>query len=110
MKETKKLHRSSNRFIFGVLGGFAEYFNLDVKIVRIVTAIVMLVTTVVFHLGAMWIALYLVATFIIPAPANSWVNIFKNINGMGSSQGAKQSTDGKRRVKEIDAVEVDEKN
>ncbi len=34
---TKRLYRSTtNKMIFGVCGGVAEYFNIDVSIVRIV--------------------------------------------------------------------------
>ena len=36
MSEAKKLYRSStNKKIFGVCGGFAEYFDVDVTIIRI---------------------------------------------------------------------------
>lgn len=37
MSEAKKLQRSSaNKKIFGVCAGFAEYFDVDVTIIRII--------------------------------------------------------------------------
>lgn len=37
MSDVKKLCRSSkNKKIFGVCGGFAEYFDIDVTIMRII--------------------------------------------------------------------------
>jgi phage shock protein C len=67
----KKLYRSRNqRMIGGVLGGFAEYLNVDVTIVRIVYALLTLVTAV--WLGVL---LYIAAMIIVPeqdaAPAGS---------------------------------------
>lgn len=40
----KKLHKSSNKTIAGVCGGFAEYFGMDYAIVRILYAFLTLVT------------------------------------------------------------------
>ena len=40
---TKKLYRSrENRWIAGVCGGLAEYFNIDVTIVRLVAVALLL--------------------------------------------------------------------
>jgi phage shock protein C len=35
----KKLHKSDDRKIFGVCGGFAEYFNMDPTLMRILWVI-----------------------------------------------------------------------
>ena len=52
----KKLMRSrENRVIFGVCGGLAEYFGIDASIVRVVTAVLALVTSSVFF----WVYLVL---------------------------------------------------
>lgn len=43
MSETKKLQRSSaNKKIFGVCAGFAEYFDVDVTIIRIIFLVLLL--------------------------------------------------------------------
>lgn len=43
MSETKRLYRSTDqRMIAGVCGGIAEYFNIDVTIVRIIAVILLL--------------------------------------------------------------------
>ncbi len=56
-----KLKRSSNRMIAGVCGGLAEYFNADPTIVRIVYALVSLLST-----GFPGIIVYLILMLIMP--------------------------------------------
>lgn len=55
-----KLYRSSDRVIAGVCAGLAEEFNLDTKIVRIVTVVAALLLC-----GAVAIA-YLILALILP--------------------------------------------
>jgi phage shock protein PspC (stress-responsive transcriptional regulator) len=55
-----KLYRSSDRVIAGVCAGLAEEFNLDAKIVRIVTVVAALLLC-----GAVAIA-YLILALILP--------------------------------------------
>ena len=43
MSEAKKLQRSSaNKKIFGVCAGFADYFDVDVTIIRIIFLVLLL--------------------------------------------------------------------
>ncbi|MBO7437224.1 MAG: PspC domain-containing protein [Bacteroidaceae bacterium] len=43
MSEAKKLYRSkTDKKIFGVCGGFAEYFDIDVTIIRIIFLVLLL--------------------------------------------------------------------
>ena len=39
-KQTKKLYRSPNRVLGGVLAGFADYINADVSLIRIIYVLV----------------------------------------------------------------------
>ena len=55
-----KLYRSSDRVIAGVCAGLAEEFNLDTKIVRIVTVVAALLLC-----GAVALA-YLILALILP--------------------------------------------
>ena len=56
----KKLTRSrSNRIVGGVCGGVAEYLNMDVTLVRILTVLISLFTGVP-------VILYIIALFVIP--------------------------------------------
>lgn len=56
----KKLKRSlTNRFIAGVCGGIAEYFEIDSTIVRILFAISLLC-------GGAGILIYLISWFLMP--------------------------------------------
>lgn len=57
----KKLYRSSeNRMVAGVLGGIADYFNIDATILRLIFAICLIPSFFTFVL------LYIVAVVIIP--------------------------------------------
>lgn len=61
----KKLYRSpSQRVLAGVCGGLAEYFNLDVTIVRLIW-----VATIPFWGTGFW--LYIIAAIIIPKGENT---------------------------------------
>lgn len=44
MKSTKKLYRSNNKAIGGVCAGLAEYFNMDISIVRILYLVLSIVS------------------------------------------------------------------
>lgn len=61
MASQKRLYRSkSDRILGGVLGGFAEYLNMDPSVVRIIYAILTLAS---FGFGVL---LYLIAWIVIP--------------------------------------------
>ena len=56
----KKLYRSrTDRKILGVCGGFAEYFNVDSTLVRVIVVLVAL-------LGGCGLLAYLIAALIMP--------------------------------------------
>lgn len=60
----KRLYRSTNdRMLAGIMGGLADYFNLDATLLRLGFVIVML-----FGVGTP-LLLYIIAIFIIP---NEW--------------------------------------
>ena len=40
----KKLYRSSNRILAGVCGGIAEYLNVDPTLIRVIYAVLSMVT------------------------------------------------------------------
>lgn len=56
----KKLYRSrTDRKLLGVCGGFAEYFNVDSTLVRVIVVLVAL-------LGGCGLLAYLIAALIMP--------------------------------------------
>ncbi len=58
----KKLYRSvSDKMLFGVCGGLAEYFGIDSTVVRILYAVITLFTG-----GFLGIILYIVMGLIMP--------------------------------------------
>lgn len=58
----KKLYRSNNNaMLAGVLGGIAEYFNVDPTMIRLIFAILW-----IFSAGLPLTALYIAAAIIIP--------------------------------------------
>ncbi len=61
MSDVKKLCRSlKNKKIFGVCGGFAEYFDVDVTIMRIIFLIL-------FFAGSLGLWAYLICALVMPA-------------------------------------------
>ncbi len=61
MSDVKKLCRSSkNKKILGVCGGFAEYFDVDVTIMRIIFLIL-------FFAGSLGLWAYLICALVMPA-------------------------------------------
>lgn len=60
--EKKKIYKSStDRFLSGVLGGLAEYLNMDSTLVRLIYVALCLFTT-----GFPGLILYIIAAIIIP--------------------------------------------
>ncbi|GAK31769.1 putative nickel-responsive transcriptional regulator NikR [Weissella oryzae SG25] len=57
----KKLYRSNNRVFSGVLGGFAEYFDWDPTLVRVIFVVAALITS-----GFPLLIAYIVAAIIMP--------------------------------------------
>lgn len=57
----KKLYKSENKMICGVLSGFAEYFDVDPTIIRIAYAALSLFTT-----GFPGLLLYIICAIVIP--------------------------------------------
>jgi len=58
----KKLHRSqSNKVIAGVLGGLAETYELDPKLVRLITLLLCLLTAIM-----PFVVVYIVTWIIVP--------------------------------------------
>lgn len=60
----KKLYKSRDKAVCGVCGGLAEYLDIDVTVVR-------LVTFLLIFFGGLSLWAYIIAAIIIPdAPAN----------------------------------------
>lgn len=57
----KKLVKSSNKVWSGVLSGIAEYFNVDVSIIRI-----LYILLTIFSFGICGLFTYLIMSLIIP--------------------------------------------
>ena len=57
----KKLTKSNNKLITGVCGGIAEYFNIDATVVRLIFAILAVITKV-FPIAI----IYVIAAIIMP--------------------------------------------
>jgi len=55
----KTLHRSDNRMVAGVCSGVAEYFGIDVTLVRVIAAILVLS-------GGTGLAIYVIAWLVMP--------------------------------------------
>lgn len=90
----KKLYKSTkNKMLFGVCGGLAEYFNIDVTICRIIFVLLGL-------LSGSGIVLYIIAALIMPRRDNTDEDIIvddlKSAN-MDYSENKKSSDDDKKK-------------
>lgn len=73
------------------MGGFAEYFEIDAKIVRLLFMVIALLVIIGshFHIGfGSWLLIYLLATILMPAPVGSWLNIFSQLRDASREQQA----------------------
>lgn len=61
MNNGKKLTKSQNKMICGVCSGIAEYFDMDVSLVRLIT-----LCLIAFAGLSIWV--YIVAAIILPEP------------------------------------------
>ncbi|MBP2073226.1 PspC domain-containing protein [Thermoanaerobacterium butyriciformans] len=89
----KRLYRSRNQVIIGgVCGGIAEYFDIDVTIVRLIWALIALV-------GGTGILLYIIAWIVVPENPHQLKNSDFNssdVNEVKDTENAKVVTSGKR--------------
>lgn len=68
---SKKLYRSkTNKKLFGVCGGIAEYFNVDVTLIRLGVAVATVLTS---YIGLGFV-LYLLCAFILPTEEDNKVS------------------------------------
>lgn len=61
----KKLTKSTNKVVSGVLGGFADYFGIDATILRIIFVVFLFITGFGF---ASAVILYIILVAIMPKP------------------------------------------
>ena len=67
----KKLYRSkTNKKLFGVCGGIAEYFDIDATLVRLGVAVAAVLTSFI----GLGFVLYLLCAFILPAEEENKVS------------------------------------
>ncbi|ADL68616.1 phage shock protein C, PspC [Thermoanaerobacterium thermosaccharolyticum DSM 571] len=89
----KRLYRSRNQVIIGgVCGGIAEYFDIDVTIVRLIWALIALV-------GGTGVLLYIIAWIVVPENPHQLKNSDFNssdVNEVKDTENAKVVTGGKR--------------
>lgn len=103
MKNGKKLCKSDkSKMLFGVCGGIADFFGIDVTIVRIIAAVLGL-------LKGFGIILYLVLAVIMPSPVFSGeVYDDENIDDLKSANindEEKTSKKGSKKTKTTSSVE-----
>ncbi|KRN28486.1 hypothetical protein IV38_GL001488 [Lactobacillus selangorensis] len=66
-QQPKRLTKSNNKVLSGVLGGIADYFNIDPTIVRVIFVLISFFTTVFPG-----ILIYIILAIVMPdAPSNN---------------------------------------
>lgn len=76
----KRLYKSKDKLICGVLGGVAEYFDMDPTIVRVIYAALS-----VFTAGFPGLTLYIICALVVPVKpdnfdGNDFPNNYNNYN------------------------------
>ena len=75
----KKLYRSNkHRILFGVCGGFADYFEIDPKYIRIGYLIFALICSMFARLSILPVGIYVILVLAIPLDPNQSVNSFSS--------------------------------
>ena len=78
-KKKKKLYRSrTNRMLFGVCGGIAQYLGVKSKYVRIAYLIFALICSLSSHLSVLPIGIYFILVLAIPDNPHQKENIFSS--------------------------------
>ena len=75
----KTLYRSENKIIFGICGGVAEYFDIDVTLVRLGTVLALILTGF-FPIGLFYILALLIIP-VKPIEAVNSINVEKEVAG-----------------------------
>lgn len=83
MEKTKKLYRSRNRVIGGVAGGLAEYFDVDVVLVRILFLVLLLI-------GGGGLLGYIILWIVIPSEP---LVVFKNTDSSSNPDSTSYTVD-----------------
>ncbi len=100
----KKLRRStSDRYLAGVCGGFARYFNLSAKYIRIAYLVFSLVCILIPRLSILPVGIYLILYLAIPQETSegTWSSLFHNLNSSGRSKSSGGSTGQERQGRKI---------
>lgn len=94
----KKLKKSkTNRFLGGVLGGIAEYFDMDAKILRIIVFIVGLFNPFAISL------LYLILSLIIPyEDTNGPESFYSDFFNPNRDKTGKNSKDDRKELTDVE--------
>ena len=78
----KRLYKSNDKLICGVLGGIADYFDIDPTLVRILYAALS-----VFTAGFPGLTLYIICAFVIPVRPDN----FNSDNGQNNGNNYNQN-------------------
>lgn len=90
----KKLYKSNDKVLFGVCGGFAEYFQVDVVMVRILWVI----SVMVFGIGFLP---YIICAIVMPEkPKGMDVSYYDKGSSYGSGEGYSDE-DGSKKNGEV---------
>lgn len=95
----KKLYRSNNhRMLFGVCGGFAEYFKIDPKYIRIGYLIFTLICSLSVHFAILPVGIYAILTLALPVNPNQQASDFEKFFSDRSAYQTRSHGEQQRKI------------
>lgn len=95
----KKLYRSNeHRILFGVCGGFADYFGINPKYIRIGYLIFALICSMFARLSILPVGIYVILALAIPLDPNQSGNSFSSFFGNQTPNRPSRSNNQGRKV------------
>lgn len=99
----RKLYRSNDhRMLFGVCGGFAEYFKVNPKYIRIGYLIFTVICSLSIHFAVLPIGIYAILALALPVNPHQQSNGFENFFSNPTYSNNKQQRKIIKNVKEKD--------
>lgn len=104
----KKLYRSNDhRILFGVCGGFADYFGIDPKYIRIGYLIFGLICSVFARLSILPVGIYVILALAMPLNPNQSATSFSSFFGdQTSNRPARPNNQGRKVIRDVKEKDI----
>lgn len=103
----KKLYRSNDhRILFGVCGGFADYFGINPKYIRIGYLIFGLICSMFARFSILPVGIYVILALAMPLNPNQSANSFSSFFGKQSTNRPAHSNQGRKVIRDVKEKDI----